>query len=88
MLQEKHTQLGKLFVIIYDFPEIGDELPRHVHGPEDVHISVLARGKLRAFGDGWEQEVSAGAVLDWEPGIYHGFVALEPNSRLVNIVKG
>ena len=29
-----------------------------------------------------------GAVLDWEVGQWHGFVALEPNTRLVNIVKG
>ena len=88
MLQSKPLMLGKLVGTIYDFPEVGDELERHTHGPEDVHISIVARGRLRAFGDGWEQELSAGAILDWEPGVYHGFVALEANTRLVNIVKG
>ena len=28
------------------------------------------------------------AVLDWEVGQWHGFTALEPNTRLVNIIKG
>ena len=54
----------------------------------DIHISIVARGKVKAFGDGWETKASAGAVLDWEVGQYHGFIALEPNTRLVNIIKG
>jgi hypothetical protein len=32
-------------------------------------------------------EISAGEIWDWEPGVYHGFEALEPNSRIVNIIK-
>lgn len=89
MLQEKTFALGKLTGIIYDFPEVGDELPLHVHNEQDIHISIVARGKLKAFGpDGtWEMEASAGAVLDWEVGQWHGFIALEPNTRLVNIHK-
>ena len=89
MLQEKPLSVGKVTGTIYDFPEVGDELPLHVHGENDIHISVVARGRLKAFGpDGsWETEVSAGAVLDWEVGQWHGFIALEPNTRLVNIVK-
>lgn len=88
MLSDRHISYGKLTGTIYDFPEVGDELPRHTHGTDDVHITIVARGRLLAFGDGWEREVASGAILDWEPGIYHGFKALEPNSRLVNIIKG
>jgi quercetin dioxygenase-like cupin family protein len=88
MLQSKSLSLGKLTGTIYDFPEVGDELPLHSHGENDVHISIVARGRLKAFGNGWETEASAGAVLDWEPGQFHGFTSLEPNTRLVNIVKG
>lgn len=88
MMQQKDYTFGKLTVVVFDFPEVGDELPRHVHSETDVHISVVARGRIRAAGDGWERVVEQGALLDWEPGQYHGFVALEPNSRLVNIVKG
>lgn len=88
MLSDRYINFGKLTGTIYDFPEVGDELPRHTHSAEDVHISIVARGRFLAFGDGWEREVSAGAVLDWEPGVYHGFLSIEPNSRLVNIIKG
>ena len=87
-LLEKHISIGKLTGTIYDFEHEGDELARHVHGEHDVHISIVARGRLHAFGDGWETDLDTGAILDWEPGVYHGFKALEPNSRLVNIVKG
>jgi quercetin dioxygenase-like cupin family protein len=88
MLQRTEISFGKLTGVIFDFPDVGDELPRHNHNEEDIHISILARGKLKAFGDGWEKEISVGAILDWDVGQYHGFIALEPNTRLVNIVKG
>ena len=89
LLLDRPLSLGKLVGVIYDFQEAGDELPLHVHGEDDIHISVVARGKVKAFGpDGsWEMEASAGAVLDWEIGQWHGFIALEPNTRLVNIHK-
>ncbi len=88
MLTDKPLALGKLNGTIYDFSEVGDELPRHVHSVIDIHISIVARGRFLTFGDGWEQEISCGMVLDWEPGVYHGFKALEPDSRLINIIKG
>lgn len=90
MLRERPLALGKLTGTIYDFEYEGDELPLHVHGPSDIHISIVARGSVRAFGpDGaWEITASSGAVLDWEVGQWHGFIALEPNTRLVNIIKG
>ena len=88
MLQAKPLTTGKLTGTIYDFPEVGDVLPMHSHTEADVHISVVAKGSFRAHGNGWERVVSAGDVLDWRPNDPHEFVALEPNSRLVNIVKG
>ena len=88
MLHEKPLVLGKLTGTVYDFDHAGDELPRHTHGEADIHISIVARGSFRAFGDGWEKIVETGAVIDWDVGIYHGFEALEDKSRLVNIVKG
>jgi quercetin dioxygenase-like cupin family protein len=87
-LLNRPLALGKLTGTIYDFENAGDELERHTHGEADVHISIVARGSVKIFGDGWETLANTGAVLDWEPGVYHGFVALEPNTRLVNIVKG
>lgn len=79
--------MGDLVGTIYDFEVAGDTLERHVHTVADVHISIVARGSFRCVGDGWEKVLGAGAVLDWKPGVYHAFIAREPNSRLVNIIK-
>lgn len=87
MLQSKMFSTGDLTGVIFDFPEIDDVLPMHSHTPLDVHMTIVARGKLKAHGNGWEKEVSAGDVLDWQPNDPHEFIALEPNSRIVNIVK-
>ena len=89
-LLSRPLAIGKLTGTIYDFEHVGDELPLHVHSEHDIHISIVARGSVRIFGpDGsWETVANTGAVLDWEVGQWHGFIALEPNTRLVNIVKG
>jgi quercetin dioxygenase-like cupin family protein len=87
MLQTKPFTLGTLTGSIYDFSEAGDVLPMHSHTEADVHITVVARGSLRAHGNGWEKAVRAGDVLDWRPNEPHEFVATEPDSRIVNIVK-
>lgn len=88
MLQGKSFTLGKLVGIIYDFPETGDVLAMHQHTEADVHISIVARGSFLAHGAGWQREVKAGDVLDWQPNDPHEFIANESGSRLVNIVKG
>jgi len=88
MLQANNIQFGKLYGTIYDFPEVNDELPMHWHNEENVHITVVARGSFRAIGPNWERVVKAGDVIDWEPEQLHSFFSLEPNSRIVNIVKG
>ena len=89
-LHERAVSMGKLNGIIFDFDDVGDELPLHVHDEQTVHISIVARGSVKIFGPkgSWETIASAGTVLDWDVGQYHGFIALEPNTRLVNIVKG
>ena len=88
MLQTKHITFGKLNGAVYDFPDAGDVLPMHQHGETDIHITVVARGLFRAHGNGWEREVRAGDVIDWRPHDPHEFIALEDNSRIVNIIKG
>lgn len=87
-MRSKPLEIGKLTGIIYDFDNVGDELPRHNHGEDDIHISIVARGRVRAICDNWEKDIDTGTVLDWDVGVYHGFIALEPNTRLVNIIKG
>ena len=62
-LHERPLAIGKLTGTIYDFDVVGDELPLHVHGEHDIHISIVARGSVRAFGpDGaWETVAKSGA---------------------------
>jgi len=88
MLQSKPITYGKLNGTIYDAVDVDDVLELHTHGEADVHITIVARGSFRVHGDGWTMVAKAGDVLDWKPGQAHEFIALEPNSRFVNIVKG
>jgi quercetin dioxygenase-like cupin family protein len=79
--------MGDLKGNIYDFENVGDVLERHSHTVADVHITIVARGRIKAMGDGWEQECEAGKILNFEPNNEHEFVALEDNSRIINIIK-
>ena len=87
MLRDTPLSIGTSAGTIYDFDNIGDILDMHSHTESDVHYTIIARGSFRVWGDDFDQTVSAGAILDWQPGVNHGFSALEPNSRLVNIIK-
>jgi len=88
-LAVKQLQLGRLLTSVYDFPEVGDELPLHDHDETNVHITIVQRGRFEIFGPGWIIEADAfnNSVLDWQPRQPHGFRALEKNSRIINIVK-
>ena len=78
---------GNIVGTIYTFEKAGDILAMHTHDEESVHITIVARGKIKARGLGWEMDKSAGAVIDFPPNQAHEFVALEDNSRIVNIIK-
>jgi quercetin dioxygenase-like cupin family protein len=78
---------GNLRLKVFDFLETDDTLPMHNHDESSVHITIVARGSFRLHGDGWEIIAKSGDIIDWEPGKRHEFVALEPNSRCVNIPK-
>lgn len=86
-LQVKQIAYGKLSGLIYDAPEIDDTLPMHSHDESSVHITIIARGSFRIHGNGWEMVGKAGDVIDWKVGQAHELIALEPNSRFVNIIK-
>lgn len=78
---------GKLAVTIFTFEVAGDVLPMHTHTEGNAHITIVARGKVRAHGNNWEAEYSSGAVIDFPSDQSHEFVALEDDSRIVNITK-
>jgi quercetin dioxygenase-like cupin family protein len=78
---------GKLSGTVYTFEKAGDTLPMHTHSKGSSHITIVALGKIKAHGNDWEAEYSAGAVIDFPTDQSHEFIALEDNSRIVNIVK-
>lgn len=78
---------GKLSGVVYTFEKAGDILPMHTHTGGDAHITIVARGKVKAHGNEWEAEYSSGAVVDFPTDQSHEFIALEDNSRIVNIIK-
>jgi quercetin dioxygenase-like cupin family protein len=78
---------GKLSGTVYTFERVGDTLPMHTHTGGNAHITIVARGKIKAHGNEWEAEYSAGAVIDFPTDQSHEFIALEDDSRIVNIIK-
>jgi quercetin dioxygenase-like cupin family protein len=78
---------GKLSGMIYTFEQAGDVLPMHTHTEGNAHITIVARGRVQAHGNEWSAEYSAGAVIDFPVNQSHEFVALEDDTRIVNITK-
>lgn len=79
--------LGDIRGAIYDFAAAGDILPKHNHTEDTAHITIVARGKLKAYSHDWEKEAVAGQVIDFRAGEPHELMALEDSTRIVNIVK-
>jgi len=78
---------GNLTGTIYDFEVAGDILPMHDHDETNAHITVVARGSVKASGEGWERVFKSGAVIDFPANQPHEFVALEDKTKIVNIRK-
>lgn len=87
LLANDLKNLGDLKGVIYDFQFAGDILERHVHDELTNHITIVARGKLKAVSDNWEREATAGQIMDFKAGEPHELVAVEDNTRIINIVK-
>jgi len=79
--------LGDLRGIIFDFEKEGDILPKHNHTENDIHITIVARGKIKAYSHDWEIEATAGQILNFRPNEPHEIMALEDNTRIFNILK-
>jgi quercetin dioxygenase-like cupin family protein len=79
--------LGDIRGAMYDFEKSGDILPKHNHDETTVHITIVARGKIKAYSHDWEKEAVAGQMIDFRPREPHEIMALEDNTRIFNIVK-
>lgn len=87
LLAKSLTGLGDIHGTLYDFEFAGDVLPKHVHDETNVHITIVARGKVKAYSHDWEKEAVAGQILDFRVGEPHELMALEDNTRIINILK-
>jgi quercetin dioxygenase-like cupin family protein len=87
LLVKTLENLGDIVGAMYDFEKAGDILPKHNHNEDSVHITIVARGKLKAYSHDWEIEAGPGQLLDFRPNEPHELMALEDNTRIFNIVK-
>ena len=87
LLPKPLENLGDIRGTIYDFEKSGDVLLKHNHDETNVHITIVARGKIKAYSHDWEIEAECGKVLDFRPNEPHEIMALEDNTRIVNIIK-
>ena len=72
---------------MYDFEKVGDIVEKHTHDENSVHITIVARGKIKAYSHDWEKEATAGQVVDFRVGEPHEIMALEDGTRIFNILK-
>ena len=87
MLLSKPLSTGDLNGTIFDFEKAGDILPKHIHTENDVHITIVCTGKIKAYSHDWEVEAVPGKIVDFRIGEPHEIMALEDNTRIVNILK-
>jgi len=87
LLVKQLEDLGDLSGSMYDFEKVGDILPKHNHDENSVHITIVARGKIKAYSHDWEMEAVAGQLLNFRPNEPHEIMSLEDNTRIFNIVK-
>lgn len=87
LLNKPLENLGDIRGAIYDFEKSGDVLPKHNHTEDNVHITIVARGKIKAYSHDWALEATPGQILDFRPNEPHEIMALEDNTRIFNIIK-
>lgn len=86
LLAKPFEDMGDLKGTMYDL-QTGDILPKHTHTEQDVHITIVARGKVKIYSHDWEIIATAGQIINFLPEQPHEFMALEDNTRFFNINK-
>jgi len=87
MLLAKPFDAGDLRGTIYDFEKAGDILPKHVHDESNVHVTIVISGLLKSYSHDWETISKAGQIIDFRVGEPHELMALQDNTRIINILK-
>jgi quercetin dioxygenase-like cupin family protein len=78
--------IGNLQLSVYTFNKKGDELPTHTHPEGEAHITIVNKGSIKAYGNGWQKVLKAGNLVMFPPNDPHAFVALENDSKITNII--
>lgn len=88
MLSVKEIEnLGDVRIVRIDFALAGDMLPKHVHGEDKDHATIIARGRVRASSHDWAVEAGPGDLINFRPHEPHEIVALEDNTRIFHVLK-
>jgi hypothetical protein len=88
MLSSKFLDnLGDLRIARFDFEKAGDLLLKHSHDAGNVHITIVAKGRIKVYSHDWSIEAGPGDLVDFRPNEPHEFMALEDGTRIFNIQK-
>jgi hypothetical protein len=79
--------LGDIRGVVYNFEKAGDILAKHNHTEETAHITIIARGSIKAYSHDWDMVITAGQVVDFPANQPHEFMSLEDNTKVINIIK-
>lgn len=87
MLLADNLQLGDLRGTMYTFEKAGELLEKHIHTEDNIHVTIVARGRVKVYSHDWETIATAGQLVDFRPGEPHEIVALDDGTRIFNILK-
>jgi quercetin dioxygenase-like cupin family protein len=76
---------GELFGAVYTLEHKGDGLPEHAHTREMEHNVVVLRGSISLFLPGAKLTFTEGALVDFDGSKPHRIVALEPQTKILNL---
>jgi quercetin dioxygenase-like cupin family protein len=80
-------QFGDLKSQVYTFEKTGDVLPEHINDETTIHITIVCKGRVCVNSMGFTREAGAGEIIDFQVNQPHEILALEDNTKIVNIVK-
>lgn len=84
---EDLPQFGDIKAHAYNFQFAGDRIEKHVHDENSIHVSIVCKGKVRAFSHDWSVEASAGQILDFNANQPHEIEALVDDTKIINVLK-
>jgi len=82
-----NVEIGSLRLSVHDFATPGDILPMHVHDENTAHITLIQSGAVLVRTPEKTATYCVPDILDFPAHEPHEFEALEPNTRITNIVK-